>query len=202
LGVKNATPELKYRLGEENKIMRVSKRVMITAGSFLLAAALGFVLFPNAAHGIVAALVQVTNTAANPVPISDITKSPAQIVNLNCDQADAVIGSLLICAPIDPATGVESSPFTVPAGQHFVITSIELNPTGSQPGVIFYEVGSLGLVGRAGMSVLAGSVLQLRYTGAGLVFGPGTQFGFSGINSTPTGYPEDQITVEGYLTAN
>src|SRR4029077_11897834 len=72
LGVKNATPELKYRLGEENKIMRVSKRVMITAGSFLLAAALGFVLFPNAAHGIVAALVQVTNTAANPVPISDI----------------------------------------------------------------------------------------------------------------------------------
>lgn len=47
--------------------MNFAKRVLIVAGAVALAGILGALLAPKAAHGIVATLVQVVNTAANPV---------------------------------------------------------------------------------------------------------------------------------------
>jgi hypothetical protein len=183
--------------------MDTVKRLLALVGGITLVAMAGALLAPKAVRAVTALLVQVTNTPANPVPISDITKSPAQIVNLNCDQGSGNIAGALFCAPVDPTTAEESSPFTVPAGQHFVVTSIEINPAGSQPSVYLVELTTTnGPIIREYIAVPTGSVLQLRYTGAGLVFGPGTQFGFGGNNSTLLGLPEAQITVEGYLTAN
>jgi hypothetical protein len=53
--------------------MKLTKTVLTGAGTAALAALLGTVLAPRAVHAAVAALVQITNTAANPVMALDIT---------------------------------------------------------------------------------------------------------------------------------
>ena len=44
------------------------------------------ILRPKAAHAVAAALVQITNTAANPAVTQDVSKEGREIVELNCDQ--------------------------------------------------------------------------------------------------------------------
>ncbi len=50
--------------------MNFAKRLVMVAGAVALAGTFGALLAPKAAHGIVATLVQVVNTSANPVPIT------------------------------------------------------------------------------------------------------------------------------------
>jgi hypothetical protein len=124
--------------------MRVSKRAMITAGSFLLAGALGSVLFPHAAHGIVAALVQVTNTSANPVPTQAVD-NPAREAVFLVSQENIPDGQFSV---VTGTFNNVSGPYTVPAGQRLVVDSIsgyyEL-PTGQQPTFPGFVVSVNGL---------------------------------------------------------
>ena len=48
--------------------MNYAKRMLMGVGVVVIAAMIVALIAPNTAHGLVAALVQVTNTAANPVP--------------------------------------------------------------------------------------------------------------------------------------
>src|SRR6266496_718843 len=62
--------------------MRTYKHFIITAAGLGAGCLAALLLFPQTAHGVVAALVQVVNTSANPVPIEDIdngARSPLQI---------------------------------------------------------------------------------------------------------------------------
>lgn len=49
-----------------------AKKLLIVAGSVTLAGILAVAMVPKAAHAVAAALVQVTNTTANPVPNLDV----------------------------------------------------------------------------------------------------------------------------------
>jgi hypothetical protein len=101
--------------------MRIAKRLLMSIGTAALVAFLAIVVAPKTAHALVAALVQVTTTTANPVPTEDIRGSASQILELACPTNDGGQG---FCVQDDPSTP-SSSPFTVPAGQNFVITQIE-----------------------------------------------------------------------------
>jgi hypothetical protein len=100
--------------------MNFAKRILMVAGAGALAGILAIAIAPKTAHGLVAALVQVSNTTANPVPTEDIRGSASQILDLACptDQGEVP------CVQDDPSNPSGSS-FTVPAGQHFVITQIQ-----------------------------------------------------------------------------
>ncbi len=56
--------------------MNYAKRVLMGVGVVVIAAMMVALLAPKAAHGLVAALVQVTNTTANPVPTDDPAAEP------------------------------------------------------------------------------------------------------------------------------
>jgi hypothetical protein len=57
--------------------VRLLKRALAVLGAFVVVAAIAAVVVPDAARGIAAALVQVTNTSANPVPNLDVN-TPAE----------------------------------------------------------------------------------------------------------------------------
>lgn len=91
--------------------MRFAKRMLMVAGAVALAGLLGVAIAPKAAHGMVAALVQVTNTPANPVN------------TLAADAATAFVEES-ICNFGGTNSCVVSPLYTVPAGQIAVIDSV------------------------------------------------------------------------------
>jgi hypothetical protein len=62
--------------------MKIIRKVMTTLGSIFLAALLLAALAPRAARGVAAALVQVTNTTANPVPTTSVSTPVPFFANL------------------------------------------------------------------------------------------------------------------------
>jgi len=96
--------------------MKFAKRVATSLGYVILAAALVSVLAPKTTHAIVATLVQVANTSANPVPTSDVNNPDrATILILSCQGLSQGSYGHLDCDPDS----------TVPAGQRFVINRVE-----------------------------------------------------------------------------
>jgi hypothetical protein len=75
---------------------------------------------PRTVHALVAGLVQVANTPATPVPTTDASKLAAQNIQLVC--GGKVVGPCLI----EPPTGGFLIAWTVPSGQNFVITDVEV----------------------------------------------------------------------------
>ncbi len=97
--------------------MNFAKRILMFVGFVVLAAALVSVLAPKATHGLVATLVQVTNTPANPVP-TVATDNPAL----------RPYGKYLTIFP-----GQTSASFQVPAGQTLVIEQLHYTCLGPLP---------------------------------------------------------------------
>lgn len=93
-----------------------------------MAAILVTLAVPRAAHAVVAALVQVTNTASRPLISQGIGNQAAQIVQIECGylpDTQTLEGCNLI-----PATRIFPSPapniYTVPNGQTLVVTSVDI----------------------------------------------------------------------------
>jgi hypothetical protein len=111
--------------------MNFAKRLLMVAGAVALAGILGAQLAPKAAHGIVATLVQVVNTAANPVPTQAVDNHARHALGLD---ASVVIpdGQLGVFGTFGDANG----PYTVPAGKRLVMESLSAQfnlPTGHSP---------------------------------------------------------------------
>jgi hypothetical protein len=122
--------------------MNVIRKAVTALGGIFLAALLIAALAPKATRGVAAALVQVTNTAANPVLNQDVDdRDRAPIEFLSC-QAFSTVG----------VEGFQCTPsFTVPADQRFVIDQIDGNcqtPAGSAVSnpVLFLTTGGSGHV--------------------------------------------------------
>jgi hypothetical protein len=101
--------------------MRILKRLLMGFGSILAAALLLAVTVPKSAHAIAAALVQVTNTTANPVPVLDVRASAAQNVELACTFTAGY------CVQINPDGSAVDAAWTVPTGMQYVITDVEIS---------------------------------------------------------------------------
>jgi hypothetical protein len=127
--------------------MRIVSRIGIGLGAIVLAAVLIALSAPKATHALVATLVQVVNTSANPVP--------TQIVNNPARQAVVLTTNVTIFDGAIIASGAfqdNSGTYTVPAGMRLVVEStsgfISL-PTGQKPVLFRFSVlvnGVLGLL--------------------------------------------------------
>jgi hypothetical protein len=103
--------------------MRISRTVMAVCGVVLAAALIGFTN-PKAVHAVTAALVDVTNTASNPVVGQSIAEQAAQLVNVDCG-----LDYYPRCVPISPSQGSFIPPYfsyIPPANQSFVITAVDI----------------------------------------------------------------------------
>jgi len=179
--------------------VRFAKRFLMVAGAGALAGILAIAIAPKTAHGLVAALVQVSNTTANPVPTEDIRGSASQILELACPTND---GGQEFCVQDDPITP-SSSPFTVPAGQNFVITQIEALCSGGGSGILSlsYSISKVGDVINATSRVYE---LPCNATTVEFNLQPGLVLPSS---QAPTLFSRSKATdqptyVRGYLTAN
>jgi hypothetical protein len=109
---------------------QIGKMLAVILGGGLLVV-VGAMVGPRAAQAIVATLVQVTNTSANPVPTQAVDNRARQPVGLDVQDsiADGQPGAF---ATFGDANG----PYTVPAGKRLVVESISAQfnlPTGQKP---------------------------------------------------------------------
>lgn len=104
--------------------MRVSRSVITACGAVLAAVAIGFTN-PKAVHAVTAALVQVTNTAANPVVTQTVGQQAGQVVMLACVPVyESAAGA---CYRI--TNGVQGSTvYSVPSNESLVVTAAYVDP--------------------------------------------------------------------------
>jgi hypothetical protein len=114
--------------------MRISKSVMAVCGVVLAAALIGFTN-PKTVHAVAAALVQVTNTASNPVVTQGVGAQAGNMVQLLCEYT--VNSSFTGCRYIPPTGNASFGSYTVPAGVSLVLTSVDVTPSASTPSDCF-----------------------------------------------------------------
>jgi hypothetical protein len=182
----------------------------MAVGGVVVAAGLITLTTPKAVHAVAAALVDVTNTAANPVVTQSTNHQAAQIITLECDGINGPY-----CFPINStADNDHGGIFGVPAGQSFVVTSIDIQAT-----------SVAGLATAPGCSSSRNFWLMSAYNGTetnytrwyispnqnyhfaystGFVFGPGSYVYVYDDGSCYSQYPayDDFVILQGYLTAS
>jgi hypothetical protein len=176
-------------------MFRLPKFAAPLAGIALAAATLT-VSTPREAHAVAAALVQLTNTIANPGVTQDVSKQAGQMVALSC-LAASVQFTLAACFP-NPGN---SEQYTTPANQSLVITSVDIFTVTS--GTYDFQIAAVPQGGPlssvsffgawAGSSV--NSTQHLTYP-QGLVIPPHSLVEI--INAGTGGSP--QVNLYGYLT--
>jgi hypothetical protein len=124
--------------------MRISRSVVTVSGVVLAAGLITFTN-PKAVHAVAAALVQVTNTASNPVPNSDVTSTPSQLVAISC----LAVG----CLRMEPGGALDQDAYAVPADQTLVITDVEIETSGQGGGFVQFAVANQGLIPSGGRAV-------------------------------------------------
>lgn len=178
--------------------MRFAKRFLMAAGAGALAGILAIAIAPQAAHGLVAALVQVSNTTANPVPTQDVRGSAAQILELSCSTNE---GGPVQCVQANPSIP-SPTPFVVPAGQNFVITQIEAACSGgvTEGLTVLYEIPKAGGV----LAANHGYEFPCNSTTVEFSLQPGLVVSSTGNPITASAAkPTDTDTyIRGYLTTN
>ncbi|MGA2810980.1 MAG: hypothetical protein ABSG16_06240 [Candidatus Acidiferrum sp.] len=179
--------------------MNIAKRVLMFIGFVVLAAALVSVLAPKATHALVATLVQVANTPANPVPNRD-ADSP--------EHATTVVSSCSVTTGPGPGAGVFCVPYPgSPAGKRLVIEQLEANcsaPKGNnvtQPFIAFY-VGGVQTSHNFPMISQGDDSTYVYYTANQPVryyVDPDSQILFSAATTDTTGGTTCSLQVDGYL---
>jgi hypothetical protein len=177
--------------------MNSVKRLLMVAGALALAAIVGMILSPKAAHGIVATLVQVVNTAANPAITEDISRAASQIVAVHCN---FTLPDNFSPDCVTISNGFSGGTFTVPADKNFVITSIDFKPGTPGTGVIFVNlfqgIPQFGSILRSGWTVTNATNTVLDFSTSGIVLGPGS------TTSIGVGANAASVEFHGYLTSN
>jgi hypothetical protein len=171
--------------------MRYLKTLLMGIGSVALTVGILTLVVPKAVHAAVATLVQVVNTAANPVPTSDVHASAAQNIELFCS------GTLGVSpCDLNPTTGAALTAWTVPGGMSYVITDIEITTAGGG-GTTFFSLQWLvvGLKTETWYVPNNGLTTEFQFPN-GIVILPGAI-----LFSVPGGNI-NFVAVRGYLTPN
>lgn len=118
--------------------MNALRKALTTLGGILLAALLITALAPRAARGVAAALVEVVNTTANPIPNRDVDMPGRHAVTLGFDD-ESNSGSANF-------TNLDQTPFVVPTGQRLVVESVNgivelLHSTSTNGGYYYVSCG-------------------------------------------------------------
>jgi hypothetical protein len=179
-------------------MFRLSKSVLSLAAG---AIALGMLILaaPRAAHALAAALVEVTNTSANPVITQSTNTEASQLVTLllpvNTDLPPN--SGLVAMCQFSVPSGESATPYAVPAGQHLVVTGMDINLGGGSAYIQLYLPWSGGNWAISNASLSTQGFQQIRYS-SGIVFGSGSAVYVQ--NGGPSGSAD--VVIHGYLTAN
>jgi len=171
--------------------MKLARRMLMALGSIALAFAL-VMLSPKAAHAVVAALVEVANTAANPVIASNIN-DPGRVPYLSevfgTTRANCSYGECLLNFPV------------VPSGHRLVVQHVSMilqANTGAVPAQVFITNGASYMQFFATVQDKSNSIVfdqpVLFYFDAG----EEPQVGTTSSVDTVTSFPVD-ATLAGYL---
>ena len=114
--------------------MNLLRRFSFPIVGFAVMALLLTLAAPRAAHAVVAALVQVVNTTANPAVTQDTSKQASQILTLSCRLQGSSTPSALSCFQIDGHGLQSTTQYTVPSTTHFILTSLDYFPGFSSSG--------------------------------------------------------------------
>ena len=181
-------------------MIRLHKAVL-SLGTAALGIGVLTLALPRAAHAVAVALVQVSNTAANPAITQSAPSQAAQLVRLFAiisplDAAGASFGAL--------TAGQQSSgQYSVPNNQSLVITAIDVTPPGGcASGAFGFKLFGLG--------TLPVWTASAPFTGhfeypSGIVLPPGTAVSIEFASASNTaGNCGQSMTVlmYGYLTSN
>ena len=176
--------------------MNLVKRLLIGIGATALIAPLFILFTPKTAHALVAALVQVTNTVSAPAITQGVPNLASQNVMLFTLVSDSQASNPMF--QLFPSGAESGSPYSVPAGQSLVITSIESinkNPV------------TTSFLGLCNFTTLANYVywnnaphdsVQETFP-SGIVIGSGVT---PGVNDLAPDLRGTIVFVQGYLTAN
>ncbi len=108
--------------------MNLLRKILVSLGGITALALLFALAAPQAVHGIAAALVQVTNTTANPAITQDTAHQASQLVSLGIGfngYGDTFSTNLL---SLQTPSGSFGGVFQIPAGKKLVVTTIRVNP--------------------------------------------------------------------------
>jgi hypothetical protein len=114
--------------------MNIAKRVLMFLGFVVLVAAVVSVFAPKATHALVATLVQVANTSANPVPVntpSHLGVPLSSFVTLNCLTSGTTCSSF---RQIDASGNQAATDYAIPAGQTLIVTDVDWEAIGGTAG--------------------------------------------------------------------
>lgn len=186
-------------------------RFTLAVAGTLVAAGLTTLMIPKTVHALAAALVQVTNTASNPVVTQSIGQQAAQAVDLEC--VPSVIPGNGTCYLVtDGSRG--STPYVVPANQSLVITAVDVytfvavnEAVNGEPAC---NAGREDGVSSSGGTPLVWEIVNntssTHFTyPSGVVFAPSSPVTMSSKHYTAGLDAEcggDQILLYGYLTAS
>jgi hypothetical protein len=186
-------------------MLRISKTTL-SWGGVAIAAILFTLAVPRAAHAVVAALVQVTNTASSPVVAQGIGNQAAQIVEIECGYEPGTTVSFG-CSAV-PATGLMfpfQGRYTVPEGETLVVTSVDIL-SGSAAGspCMSPAFGQLGVVEGPGLPTPTIRKSWIVPSGAGTahyVYPSGILFASGAtIQLSPNNICTLTLDMHGYLT--
>lgn len=191
-------------------MIRFSKSVFAVGGVVVAAGLIGFTN-PKTVHALAAALVQVTNTASNPVVTQSIGQQAGQSIELACVSGDTS-GNGTCYLDTNGLRG--STPYTVPANESLVVTAVDIYTfvaaneavngepacnAGREDGV--FTNGGAPLVWE-----LINNTSPTHFTyPSGVAFGPSSALTSSSkyyVAGLTAECGSDQILLYGYLTAN
>jgi hypothetical protein len=200
------------------------QKFLLSAGA-VLALCLLILAAPRTVQAVAAALVQVTNTASNPVVTQTTGAQATNTLHLNCafnlvPERNTPCWQITSSGTVNADPGI---PYTVPAGSNFVITAVDVFPapngggTAACPGVYVASIGNLSspLNPISFLSLATSNVsVTTHFTyppSSGIVIGPSTGVYANGyILNAATGQfagncansSLDVVDLYGYLTTD
>jgi hypothetical protein len=111
---------------------QIIKKILLVIGGLALAAVLTAMVAPKSTHAFVATLVQIANTAANPVPTEEALGA-AVLARVVCGASSQQGRFQFVANCIDTLSG-SGAQFVVPAGKRLIIEQLDggcLTPSGN-----------------------------------------------------------------------
>jgi hypothetical protein len=188
--------------------MQISRTVKAVGGVVLAAVVIGFTN-PKAVHAVTAALVQVTNTASNPVVTQSVGPQAGNMVHLQC----RVLLEKQVISPCFRVLTDGSTPpaYVVPSGEFLVITGVDLRSEVQWPCPNYFNITLVGTTLIRSSTLLhlttTNSLTTTHFTYSSGVVIPGEN-NLDLLGTTVTNDDEescvgyDDVDIYGYLTAS
>jgi hypothetical protein len=177
--------------------MKLLKQALAVLGAVVVIAAIAALVTPKTAHALVATMVEVVNTAEKPATTEDISKAASQIVELFCTNSETTPCTVV---KSNEGPGAGGPTFTVPAGQNFVITSVDIFADFSSPsGLGEAQIdlcSTAGCFEREGWIITQPGEAHFQYP-SGIVIAPGSTLSAFFVNASPF----SAFILRGYLTS-